>query len=81
MDKNDYWRKKLGESKDHAADGKKAFGFSAAHKKEIIILDMGRAAMDDTDLQTGIILLAMLDITDDDLMAVGKVSESELQTL
>jgi hypothetical protein len=23
MDKNDYWRKKLGEGKDHAADGKK----------------------------------------------------------
>ncbi|KAJ7016319.1 hypothetical protein C8F04DRAFT_982116, partial [Mycena alexandri] len=25
MDKNHYWRKKLAESKDHAADGKKAF--------------------------------------------------------
>ncbi|KAJ7197518.1 hypothetical protein B0H12DRAFT_976458, partial [Mycena haematopus] len=78
MDKNEYWRKKIGESKDHAADGKKEFGLSAAHKKEIVIRDMGRAAMDETDLQTGTILSAMLDITDDDLMAVGKVSESEL---
>ncbi|KAJ7115156.1 hypothetical protein C8R44DRAFT_928100 [Mycena epipterygia] len=81
MDKNDYWRKKIGESKDHAADGKKEFNFSAAHKKEIIIRDMGRAAMDDVDIQTGIILLAMLDITDDDLMSVGKVSESEFEVL
>ncbi|KAJ7724715.1 hypothetical protein DFH07DRAFT_971112 [Mycena maculata] len=29
MDKNEYWRKKLGEGKDHAADGKKEFNISA----------------------------------------------------
>jgi hypothetical protein len=81
MDKNDYWRKKIGESKDHAADGKKGFGLSAAHKKEIVIRDMGREAMNDTDLQTGIILLAMMDITDDDLMTVGKLSEAELEAV
>ncbi|KAJ7318187.1 hypothetical protein DFH08DRAFT_1037124 [Mycena albidolilacea] len=81
MDNNDYWRKKIGVSKDHVADGKKEFGLSAAHKKEIVIRDMGREAMDDTDLQTGIILLAMMDITDDDLMTVGKLSEAELEAL
>jgi hypothetical protein len=81
MDKNDYFRKKLGESKDHAADGKKEFAISAAHKKDIIIRDMGRAAMEETDMQTGTILLAIMDITDEDLMAVGKISEDELQSL
>lgn len=37
MDKNEYWRKKLGEGKDHAADGKKEFKISAAHKKDIVM--------------------------------------------
>ncbi|KAF7372118.1 hypothetical protein MVEN_00070600 [Mycena venus] len=35
MDTDDYHRKKMGENKDHAADGKKGFGLSAAHKKDI----------------------------------------------
>ncbi|KAJ7323951.1 hypothetical protein DFH08DRAFT_711666 [Mycena albidolilacea] len=55
MAKNGYWRKKIGESKDHAADGKKEFGLSAVDKKEIVIREMRCEAMDDTDLQTGII--------------------------
>ncbi|KAJ7133049.1 hypothetical protein C8R44DRAFT_730245 [Mycena epipterygia] len=58
--KNDYWRKKMGECKDHAADGKKEFKFSAAHKKEIIIQDLGRASMDEADVDTGLILLTVL---------------------
>ncbi|KAJ7120384.1 hypothetical protein C8R44DRAFT_877815 [Mycena epipterygia] len=35
MDKSEYWRKKMGEHKDHAAEGeKKEFKLSAAHKKK-----------------------------------------------
>lgn len=78
MDKNEYWRKKVAEGKDHAADGKKAFNISGEHKKEIVIRDMGRAAMEDDDLHTSEILVAMLSISDDDLQAAGNVSESEL---
>ncbi|KAJ7607053.1 hypothetical protein FB45DRAFT_764529 [Roridomyces roridus] len=80
IDKNDYWRKKMGECRDHASDGKKAFELSAAHKKNIILEDLGRAAIED-DMDTSGILLAMLNITDDDLMDVGKISEPELLTL
>jgi hypothetical protein len=39
---------------------------------------MGRAAMEDDDLHTSEILVAMLSISDDDLQAAGNVSESEL---
>lgn len=60
MDKNEYLRKKLGECKDHAADGKKEFKISAVHKKDVVIGDMGRAAMDEADLETGTILLTIL---------------------
>ncbi|KAJ7429344.1 hypothetical protein B0H11DRAFT_1768396 [Mycena galericulata] len=81
MDKNDYWRKKLGESKDHAADGKKEFKISADYKTDIVIRDMGHAAMEEDDLTTSQILATMLSITDDDLQAAGKVSESELAAM
>ncbi|KAJ7094890.1 hypothetical protein C8R43DRAFT_907989 [Mycena crocata] len=80
MDKNEYYRKKLGESKDHAADGKKEFKISEAHKKEIIIQDMGRTAMDEADLETSILLLTIAEITDEDLLAAGKLSPSELSS-
>ncbi|KAJ7456357.1 hypothetical protein B0H11DRAFT_2244041 [Mycena galericulata] len=81
MDKNTYWRKKLGESKDHAADGKKEFKLSAAHKKNIILQDMGRATMDEADVATSYILLAVSKITDDELQAAGKLSATELAAL
>ncbi|KAJ7748172.1 hypothetical protein DFH07DRAFT_962243 [Mycena maculata] len=81
MDKNDYFRKKLGENKDHAADGKKEFRISEAHKKDIIIGDLGRAAMAEADVDTAHILLTVLSITDDDLRTAGKVSEAELAAL
>ncbi|KAJ7469640.1 hypothetical protein FB451DRAFT_1038781 [Mycena latifolia] len=77
MDKNDYWRKKIGECKDHAADGKKAFKISAAHKEDIIIRDMGRVAMDEADVSTSLILLTMLEITDAELQDAGRISDSE----
>ncbi|KAJ7101157.1 hypothetical protein C8R44DRAFT_641506, partial [Mycena epipterygia] len=81
MDKNEYWRKKLGESKDHAADGKKEFKISEVHKKDVVIRDMGRAAMDEVDVKTGKILLTMLEITDDDLHIAGKISATQLAAL
>ncbi|KAJ7115305.1 hypothetical protein C8R44DRAFT_880618 [Mycena epipterygia] len=81
MDKNKYWRKKLGENKDHAADGKKGFRLSAEKKKNVTIEDLGRAAMEDTDLQTSEILETMLSITEDDLEAVGNISTEELASL
>jgi hypothetical protein len=81
MDKNEYWRKKLGEGKDHAADGKKGFRFSEQHKRDIIIRDLGAAAMDNIDLDTTSILLTMLKIMNDDLMAEGKLSEADLEAL
>lgn len=81
MDKNDYWRKKLGENKDHAADGKKEFKLSAAHKEDIVIRDIGRAAMDDADVDTSYILLTILNITDDELQAAGNISASQLEAL
>ncbi|KAF7333104.1 hypothetical protein MVEN_02375700 [Mycena venus] len=81
MEKNEYWRKKLGEGKDHAADGKKEFKISAAHKKDVIIEDLGRAAMDDEDTATGHILTTMMEITDEDLAAAGKISMDEVAAL
>jgi hypothetical protein len=81
MDKNEYLRKKLDEGKDHAADGKKGFRLSEQHKHDIIIRDLGAAAMDDIDLDTTSILLTMLKITNDDLMAEGKLSEADLEAL
>ncbi|KAJ7473578.1 hypothetical protein B0H11DRAFT_2236415 [Mycena galericulata] len=81
MDKNDYWRKKLGEHKDHAADGKKEFQLSSAHKKEIVIRDMGRVAMDDADVATSHILTTMASITNPELAAAGKLSLPELAAL
>ncbi|KAF7371797.1 hypothetical protein MVEN_00036400 [Mycena venus] len=81
METDDYYRKKLGECKDHAADGKKEFAISAEHKTDIVIRDLGRAAMDDDDLRTSQILTTMLDITDDDLEAEGKLSHEELLAL
>ncbi|KAJ6461405.1 hypothetical protein C8R45DRAFT_912233 [Mycena sanguinolenta] len=81
MEVNDYWRKKLGESKDHAADGKKEFALSAEYKKQVVICDLGRAVMEEEDVQTARILLMMLQINDDDLRAVGKISKEELGAL
>ncbi|KAJ7124027.1 hypothetical protein C8R43DRAFT_899318 [Mycena crocata] len=81
MDKNVYWRKKLGESKGHAADGKKECKISAAHKKDVIICDMGRAAIHEADVATSTILLAILEITDVELQAAAKISQSQLTTL
>ncbi|KAJ7083569.1 hypothetical protein C8R44DRAFT_753426 [Mycena epipterygia] len=73
--------RKMGECKDHAADGKKEFKFSAAHKKEIIIQDLGHASMDEADVDTGLILLTVLGITDAELQAAGKISAAELAAL
>ncbi|KAJ7460376.1 hypothetical protein B0H11DRAFT_1736725, partial [Mycena galericulata] len=81
MEKNEYWRKKLGECKDHAADGKKEFTISAVHKKDIVIRDLGREAMDDTDVATGHILKTLLSISDDDLANAGKLSPQALALL
>ncbi|KAF7361574.1 hypothetical protein MSAN_01191400 [Mycena sanguinolenta] len=81
MEANDYWRKKLGESKDHAADGKKEFALSAEYKKQIVIRDLGRAVMEEEDVQTARILLMMLQINDDDLRDMGKISQEELDSL
>ncbi|KAF7344413.1 hypothetical protein MSAN_01922500 [Mycena sanguinolenta] len=72
MEVNDYWRRKLGESKDHAADGKKEFTLSAEYKKQVIIRDLGRAVMEQEDVQTARILLMMLEINDDDLRLMGE---------
>lgn len=81
MDKNDYWRKKMGECKDHAADGKKEFKLSAAHKKAIAIRDLGRTSMEEADVETGLILLTVLGIADEELQAVGNISAAELKAL
>jgi hypothetical protein len=67
--------------KDHAADGKKGFGLSAAHKEDIVIRDLGRDAIDDADMETSQILLGMLDITDEDLQLAAGLSPSELTAL
>jgi hypothetical protein len=81
METDDYYRKKMGELKDHTADGKKGFAFSDAHKTNIIIRDLGRAAMDEEDLATGKILTAMLDITDEDLEMQGNISHEALLSM
>ncbi|KAJ7767719.1 hypothetical protein B0H16DRAFT_1882430 [Mycena metata] len=81
MDKNEYWQKKLEEMKDHAADGKKAFRLSTAHKTDIVTRYLGRLAMDEADVATSHILLTMLSITNEDLADAGKLSDSELQAL
>ncbi|KAJ7933476.1 hypothetical protein B0H13DRAFT_2306573 [Mycena leptocephala] len=81
METDDYSRKKLGECKDHAADGKKAFNISAERKTDVIIQDLGWTAMDDKDLDTGKIIAAMLEIDDDDLQAEGGISALELAAL
>jgi hypothetical protein len=81
MEKDDYLRKKMGEMKDHAADGKKGFKISAGEKRDVVIRDLGRSAMEDTDIETSCLLLAMLDITDDDLLLAANISLSELTAL
>ncbi|KAJ7673696.1 hypothetical protein DFH06DRAFT_978939 [Mycena polygramma] len=81
METDDYTRKKMGECKDHAADGKKEFEISAANKKQVVIRDLGRTAMDEEDLDTSRILTTMLSITDDDLQAAGNISAEELKAL
>ncbi|KAJ7607525.1 hypothetical protein FB45DRAFT_1131324 [Roridomyces roridus] len=81
MEKNDYWRKKIGENKDHAADGKKAFKLSAEYKKDVVLRDLGRKTMEEADLETAILLLSMNEITNDDLMQTGKISYEELAVM
>jgi hypothetical protein len=79
MELNDYWWKKMGEGKDHAANRKKEFKISAANKKDVVIGDLGHTAME--DLQMSQILLIMLSITDDDLLALGKITQVALDAL
>jgi hypothetical protein len=81
MEKDDYLRKKMGEMKDHAADGKKGFKISAGEKRDVVIRDLGRSAMEDTDIEMSRLLLAMLDITNDDLLLAANISLSELMAL
>jgi hypothetical protein len=81
MDKNDYWRRKLAEGKDHAADGKKSFKISAIHKRNIVIEDLGRAAMDDEDVTTSRILSSMLELTEEDMASAGNISVDQVSAL
>jgi hypothetical protein len=81
METDDNSRKKLGECKDHAADGKKVFNISAERKTDVIIQDLGRTTMEDKDLDTGKKIAAMLEIDDDDLQAEGGISALELAAL
>jgi hypothetical protein len=81
MDSDDYYQKKMGEHKDHAADGKKEFNISAEHKTDIVIHDLGRAVLDDADIETGRILLTILDITDEDLQKAEKLLAPQLTAL
>ncbi|KAJ7167103.1 hypothetical protein C8R46DRAFT_1219483 [Mycena filopes] len=81
MEVDDYYRKKMGEHKDHASDGKAEFKISAAYKKEVIIRDLGREKMDRDDFATSQILLTMLNLTDEELQVAGKLSPAELKAL
>ncbi|KAJ6589185.1 hypothetical protein B0H19DRAFT_1248744 [Mycena capillaripes] len=81
MESDNYLRKKLGEVRDHAADGKKALNISAERKTDVVIRDLGRAALDEDDLATSQILATMLSITDDDLKEAGNLSPEQLEAL
>jgi RNA polymerase-interacting CarD/CdnL/TRCF family regulator len=81
METDDYSRKKQGECKDHAVDGKKTFDISDINKTDIVIRDLGRAAMDEEDLNTSQILITMLSITDDELQIAGNISSDEFTAL
>ncbi|KAJ7577567.1 hypothetical protein C8J56DRAFT_798623 [Mycena floridula] len=79
MTEDDYFRKKLGENKDHAADGKKAFKLSAEHKQDIVRKDLGRKKIDDMEVNE--LLEAMLSITDEEVHEANKLTAEEFDTL
>ncbi|KAF7331459.1 hypothetical protein MKEN_00024600 [Mycena kentingensis (nom. inval.)] len=81
MDKDDYFRKKMGENRDHAADGKKAFKISAEYKKRIVFEDLGRKAIENEIFDDAEILLATLGVDDAQLCEYHQVGKEELQKM
>ncbi|KAJ6462958.1 hypothetical protein C8R45DRAFT_1177843, partial [Mycena sanguinolenta] len=78
MEIDDYYRKKDGELKDHAADGKKECQISAAYKQDVVMRDLGQAVLDDIENPALARILKTLPmISDQDLAEAGKISESE----
>ncbi|KAJ7578909.1 hypothetical protein C8J56DRAFT_1110943 [Mycena floridula] len=81
MELDDFYRRKVGEMKDHAADGKKGFKISKERKKEVVQRDLGKKALDSTSVSADHVIEILLSITDKELEAAGKMSEAEVRSL
>lgn len=80
MDSDDYYRKKDGEMKDHAADGKKEFDISASHKEDIVMRDLGQDLVLEGGSQALLsrILQTLAQVTDVERAAAGNITVLEL---
>ncbi|KAJ7578436.1 hypothetical protein C8J56DRAFT_897995 [Mycena floridula] len=81
MELDDYYRKKVGEVKDHAADGKKGFKISKERKKTVVHRDLGQEALEDHSMSPEHIMNILLQITDKELEVAGKISSEQLAAL
>jgi hypothetical protein len=81
MEVDDYYRKKDGEMKDHAADGKKEFHISDSYKETVVLRDLGRTALEDGSVPLSRILQTIPEVTDADIATAGRIPESELESL
>ncbi|KAJ7050444.1 hypothetical protein C8F01DRAFT_1345376 [Mycena amicta] len=78
---DDYYRNKLGDNRDHASDGKKGFSLSAAHKKTIVLRDLGRKAIANGLVDEADVLLKTLGVTHEELEAYEGITTAKLATL
>nr|GAT46943.1 predicted protein [Mycena chlorophos] len=81
MDPDDYFRKKMGENRDHAADGKKAFAISAAYKKNIVLRDLGRKAIADGLVEEEDVMFATMNGEHAELGELEGITTAELAQL
>ncbi|KAF7332350.1 hypothetical protein MKEN_00116700 [Mycena kentingensis (nom. inval.)] len=76
---DEYYKKKMGENRDHASDGKKVFALSAAHKEDIVIRELGRKGIADGSAERGDVLLTLFDISEKDVLKSRSMTEIELK--
>ena len=79
MDLKHYYKKKVGENKDHASDGKKAFGIAEERKKDFIHRELGRKALDAMDPDEH--AEEIVHVSDEDILTEAKMTAEELRTL
>ncbi|KAJ7351580.1 hypothetical protein DFH08DRAFT_806298 [Mycena albidolilacea] len=81
MEVDDYYRKKDGEMKDHAANGKKEFHISDSYKETVVLRDLGHTALEDGSVPLSRILQTIPEVTDVDITTAGRIPKSDLESL